>query len=379
MSDEKDKKKDKKDKDTAPSVPKADTLAGALPEPTPKRPDFFEWLESLFDGSTQFPEKIEWRVIEGKKRDRLGPLIRDIVYKPNAPKPSREEIVALSNKILNDVQYDCDVQRRPVIYQVAALHFVRDSDYYARFLISCSPRALGSGHGAPRDGEEGDGEESEAQRVVNQVLRHQETMVGLFGAAFEGILDRQDRMNERAYDRIERLEARQEKLVDMLERAQSLEVEREEKRMWNRLKIEGVQKTLDMAMVMVPPVIARLTGQKQEPGTETPETLTLKNFMDRLTDEQRDQVFGVYGGEPDYKLLKPGVLSWPQAELFVQIAQCLTPVDRIDELMPGGPLAISMDQIKKLAAIVPMEQLAPLHLIFEARQRKQQAAQGDAR
>jgi hypothetical protein len=360
-----------------PKVPRSETRAGAQVDPVPKVQEFFEWMEKLFDGSTQFPEKIHVCVVTGKNFEQLRSTIKQIVYGPKEPKPSKERIVALSNELMFLMQRDCDVQRRQVVYGVHASHFSRDPDYYERWIVRCHPKTVHAHDGEPREPDDDVEQPTIVERFGTQVLGHQERMVGLLGAGFEGMLDRDDRTIDRLLKRIAELEDRLEKKNDQLERALSMEMEREERRQWNALKIRGAEKGLDMALSMAPPMINQILGKRVVPTIDSPEAIALRNFFKPkedgglLTQEQSDAAFGAY--DQSHNLTRPGVLSLDQARLLFEVAQCRVPVDELDRLMPatGGPLAITQEQIAGLGQCgFSMDQLAPLLLIFETRQRR---------
>lgn len=372
---ENDKPTKKRDRDERPTV-----------EPIPKREDFFLWLEKLFfdePEAFQFPEKIEVRVVSGKHHERLGPMIKQLLFGPGQQqKPTRTKLVELSNEILHRVQRDCDIQRKQTVYGVHVAHFARETDFYERYLIRCNPSAVHASEGAPREGEEDD---SQGGKFVNQVMSHHEKMFSLYGGAFEGLLDRMDRVLERQEGRIEKQDARIEKMSEVLEKALSLEAERAEKREWQQLKIKAAEKGLELGAALAPPLLNSLMAKKGEsalapttaPG-ESLEALTLRNFFRKdteggmLTQEQANIAFGLYSEQPPHDLVKPGVLSMEQAKVLWDVAYGNASADALDSLLPGGPHAVTGEQLMALQSKCgfSMEQLAPLQMIFEARMKR---------
>lgn len=346
----------------------------ATVEPIPKDEEFFLWLERLFDGSQNFPEYLDVRVVRGKDFATMGPRIRQIPFPSGVPKPTREKLVAMSNEILHLVQRDCDQQRREVVYHVAAFHFNRSDEPYERFLIrrKAGPTYRNGESGASEDDEENNIE----KRFSSQVLRHQEQMVGLLGAGYEGIIDRQDRTVQRLLDRIEKLETKNAQITEQLERALSNQIERDQQKAWNEMKIQNVQKALDLGMAVMPPLLNQLAGKQVVPTNDTAETITLKNFFKttkeggKLTEEQANAAFGTW--DEKGTLIKPGILTYEQSAILYEVAHGKRSPDDLDKLMPGGPYAVSMEQFVALQQVFTMEQLAPIGLIFQARQAKQQ-------
>lgn len=344
-------------------------------EAVPKRLDFFEWLEKLFYDEpevAQFPEKIEVNPVSGKLLERLSKPIMQKLWGAKDPKPTRPQLVALSNEILFRCQRDCDIQRKAMVYGVHASHLAREPDYYERWMLRFQPTISRADEGAPREDIEADSIE---EKFAVQILRHQERMVELLGGGFEGQMDRMDRILERVQGRNERLEDRVDKLVDALERALNLEAERKERLEWTKIKVKGAEKALDMGLALAPPLLNRLVGKTVIPTTETPETIALKRFFQKkeegglLTPEQSNLVFGIYKEEPPHEMVHPGVLSIDQAKLLYDVAYCNVPPDELDKLLPGGPLAITIEQVEALQSKcgLTLDQLAPIHLLLEQR------------
>lgn len=348
-----------------------DTREKSQVEAVPRRPDFFEWLERLFDGA-QFPEKLETRVVQGKNFERLGPMIKQIIFPPKAVKPTKEMLVALSNELLFLMQRDCDIQRKSVVYGVHCAHFSRDNDFYERWLHRATPSPLRANDGIARD----DAEEEQTQdaRFSSQVLTHHERLFQLYGGGFEGLLDRFDRVLERQETRIIKQDERIEKLSEMLERSLSLEAERAEKREWNQLKIRSVEKALDLGLAIAPPLVNQIAGKQVIPTNDSSEAITLRGFFKKtseggsLTEEQAVKAFGTDDG-------KPGILSFDQAKLLWDVAHCKASPDELDKLLPGGGLAVTPEQFVALQTMCgfAQEQIAPLYLLFQNRMKHKAA------
>jgi hypothetical protein len=147
--------------------------------------------------------------------------------------------------------------------------------------------------------------------------------------------------------------------------------------MWNALKIKGAEKALDMGLALTPPLLNQLMGKAVVPTTDSSEAYVIRNFFKgkdeggSMTPEQAEKVIGKF---ENGKRLAKGILTLEQIKLFVDIAECRVPVDKLDDLMPDGPYAITKEQVLALAEVIPVEQLAPIHLMFEARQKRRAAA-----
>lgn len=345
-------------------------------DPVPTNLAFFEWLDALFDGQNQFPEKIVWQVVEGKKRDRLGPVVDQIVYRPKSQKPTREELVKLSNKIIADCQYDCSIQRRPVMYQISALHYAKDSNYYARRLLEFEPQRLGSGHPDPRENDDDDEQTSIEKSIPNQIMRHQESMVPIVIDGYQGVMATMERLVARQASRITELEERCNKQADMIERLQSLKEERDRRAKWDDLKLKSVEKGVGFLMEVAPPMLNQIMGKSVVPTSQSLEAITLRNFINGLALEQAEALLGKWD---EGKCTARGILSEDQASIFINVSLCQMPVERLDDLLPGGQFEVTNEQMMTvLQQGIQMEQLMPLRLLFEGRLKRRQSPQQGA-
>lgn len=351
-----------------------DTREKSQVEPVPKSPALFEWLEKLFDGGSQFPEMIACRVVSGRNFERLGPTVKQIIFPPKATKPSREELVSMTNDLVGLMQRDADIQRKSVVYGLHVSHKLRDSDFYERYLHRCNPSPLHSGDGVPRPDDNEPSEERAIEAQVSvQIMGHMERMFALYGGGFEGLLDRMDRVNEQQAQAIVKKDERIEKLADMLERSLSHEEERREKREWGQLKIRSVEKAFELGLAIAPPLLNQIAGKKLIETSDSPEAITLRNFFKKkdqggsLTEEQAVLAFGSDDG-------RSGVLALEQTKLLVDVAYCRISTNELDKLLPGGPLEVTQEQVMALMSKcgLTVEQLAPLQLIFAARMKQRQ-------
>ncbi len=371
----------------------------ALIEPTPKDPELFEWLEKLFDGETQYPERVEARVVSGSKFERMGPHVYQEFFDPTIAdddekkkdkepktvrrrrgKPNREELVSMSNQILHRCQTDCNAQRRTCVYAVFPWHFSRGDEPYDRKLIRCDPKGV---HGENGEDASGDDDEygSHRNKWESQKLAQDARMFELHIEGLSSLIDRQDRALEREAQNAERLRQTNERLLEVNHRLVTQEDERIQKGKWTDLKIRSAEKVLDLGMDLAPPLLGRLTGGKKSTAIEeTPESLTLKRFLKldtnggKLTSAQAEAAFGVFDAETK-KQTRPGVLSEAQLEVILNVAYLHTSAEDLVKLIPGGPLAITQDQLIALQQIFPMEQLASLITMIGVLMQQQQAQQ----
>ena len=362
---------------------------GVYVEPVPKDRLLFEWLEKLFytePENAHFPELIDCRLVSGKHNEKYGPYLKKVQFAPinvaeealkkmpgKTRKPNREQLCSLSNELVFLMQKDCDESRRALTYGVHAWHFTTESEPYTRYVKHMKPQGRYSK-------ENGTSEDDDAlpmsQRFEGQILGHHERMFNLVGGAFEGMMDRFDRLLDKAHERIEKQDAVIQKQNEMMERALSLQAERDEKMEWTKLKVKSVEKGLEFASSMGPPLLNSLVGKQVIPTNETPETITLKNFFRTveegglLTKDQVSLAFGEWDESPEHNLLKTGVLSLEQGQILFGVAHGKIPVDALDKVLPGGQFGLSQEQAMALQKIFTIEQLAPIMLIFESRRNK---------
>lgn len=362
-----------------------------LVEPVVTDQDLFLWLEKLFYDEPEvshFPETIDVRLVSGKHNEKFGPFIWKKSYAPiNASdeavkkgagtgKPTREQLVRLSNELLHHMQKDCDESTKPQTYGIHAWHFSTDSEPYTRKIRNLRPKGrytAGQNGQSIRTEAEGDDEDDPLEkRFGKKILDHGETMFRLYTEALVGLVDRYHRDKERDSQEIDNLHTRLASKSEQLERALSLELDREERRDWSKIKGEGVKKALELGSHMFYPLLSKFGGPAAE---QSAEVMTLKNFFKlagqggSLTDEQAAAAFGHW--DEKGTIIKDGLLSPAQCEILVRVSNGQMHPDELDKLMPGGgPLAITMEQVAGMQEIFPMEQLAPILTIFQSRASK---------
>lgn len=372
-------------------------------EPSPKLREFAEWLIDGFYGPSDYPEKIEVRIVYGPRLASLGPIVKQVLYPPNMvegtigeddkdkpngknaekrrSKPNREELVGLANEISARCQNDCDGNGRDTAYAVRLIHFQRDDDAYERWVLKkkpAVPKSRGELDGEDEDGEYGGGG---IARLEGQRLGHHERMFSMVGGMLEALVDRQDRIIERQEAALASANARLERQQEITERALSLEHERAIKRDWENIKIKSVERGIDLFQGLAPSFMGMITGKKIDGITESPESLTLKFFFKhekeggKMSDAQLDAAFGAFDDSPEQKQIRPGVLSVDQGRVLYDVAQCRVPSTDLEKLLPDGELELSQEQLVRLQSIFTPEQLTPIiamiGMVMQRRQSRQ--------
>lgn len=346
---------------------------------SPVNEDLFLFLDGLFSGEGEFPEKIEVRTVKGRNKDQYGVQVKQYIYKnTNAPKPSREKIVMMTNEIVHRCKIHTDVAQRESNFIVGAMHHARSDDFYEIMELTLMPSKKW------RRGERGDLDPEEPEDFANHYnkafLGHITQMFGLFGAAFEGLVDRSDRQAAAASADAEKMRGRYIEMLEMNLRLMQASDDRQERIERSKMWRENVGKGLDLAWGLLPPMLSSFKGNGSQNGWQqgmtTAESYTLEQFFKlpdsggKLTVEQFELIFGKM---ENGVLVAPGALTLDQTQLLGRVAAKEICPDKLDDLLPGGPLEIKQEQIMKiLQGGIPLEALLPLKTLLDVRMAKQQ-------
>jgi hypothetical protein len=347
------------------------------------------WLEQLFYAEpavAHFPEKIDVHVMEGKGKRTFGQCLKLFPFAPKKAaskkateeagvqymgdgKPTKEKLVQLTNQLVHIMRRDCDTSGRVQTYALCAWHGSLSDEPYDRTTRVYKPRGMYKADGSDEE------ELSEEKRFLKTMHEEHRNAFSMIGAAWEGVTDRDNRTIESQLRRIAWLEQQLEKKSEQLERALSLESEREEKRQWLAVKNRAADRGLTLVENYAPMLMHRLAGG-MVPAGETavtpPEVLTLRNFFKttdeggQLTDEQLRVTFGWNAKENTFD--DSGILMLAQGQILYRVANAQVEVSELDKLIPGAEYGISTDQLVKLQKTFGMEQLGPLFLVFQSRQ-----------
>ena len=365
--------------------------ANAKGDVSPDNERIFEFLDSLFIDDKNFPESIDVRQVAGTDYHKYGDPVKKIPFS-SSTKPGKERLVSLTNDILLRMRQDCDVRQKETVYHIAARNPALGEDFYDRILFRCKPskrwakrgEELGIGGGVEGD----DDEMSFASRYNMKMLEHHEKWIGLVGGMLEGLIDRGDRQATTAFSQLERAQAKNLELLEVNIRMAQADDERQERREKAKMWRENINKGLDMAWKVLPPMLTAFTGNKNGgpsgwvPNTESIEASTLRSFFETkdsggfLTAEQ----FEVVCGTPNKEgvIVRPGILTPEQVNLLVQVANLKENPESLDFLTSGGKYEISQAQAMAiLQAGIPMEALAPIKMLLDVRMAKRQQQNTD--
>ena len=372
--------------------------------PQPARSDFFEWLEKLWEDG-QRPDAIEIRTANGRVgRFQYGPpVVRPKEWKPNAPRPTREQIVALSNEFLNAAQLNCNGLGTGQRYAVLVRNFTKSEGYYCVFMLKMKPNLSlpfegdgsdGGGGGIGGDGdddgdEEGDGltdgkwknkflgfslahvKEGNEHRRWEQD-HYSQAMGGVF-ATMERLIERLFEQENKKTEQMNTMFSQRLEYFKAMEDALSKRQEREIQLKKEEFKIAIQEKGVQVLMQYLPIVANKVSGKQLLPTKHSPESLACQAFIEGLKEEQLTAVFGTR--TPDGQLVGDGLFTKEQTTLFFAIAECTAPGDAMDQFMPGGPCELTDEQILKAQTLVGMDQLMPLAALVMERQKAKQQQQ----
>jgi len=345
--------------------------------PNPSDPRLFEFIEELFK-QDQIPEQIELRQAAGRGGRNYGEHVCPAeTFKPNAAKPGREKLVALANKFLDLAQHDCDELGTQQGYAVLAKHHARGADYYARFYFRRYPKkeaddAFGSDEENPnrhRDEMLSFMLDHAKQNDENDRLRQDQhsSAVGDIISQYRQLLEmvmedrREDRRLYAELMKEHRLTAQQ------LDEALSKRHERDLQTQMQQFKFSMIQDGVQFLKSMLPVAVNQITGKSTLPTNESSESIAIKQFLQGLSEEQSDALFGkpVDGG------INPagGIFTAHQAAIFVGVAQATVPPSALDALFEGEH-AINAEQIGEAQKILREPQFAPLIALVMTRKQK---------
>ncbi len=352
---------------------------------SPVNEDLFNFLDSLFDGEGEFPEKIEVRTVKGRNKDQYGLQIWQKIYKSGSVKPSRERLVMLSNEIVKRIRIQTDTIQRESTFLIGAMHNGRSDDYYEIMTLSAKPSKKWAKSGEGNGDLDSDEDEPFPQKYNLAMLGHHTQLFGLVGGMIEGLIDRSDRQAAAAMNDAEKMRARYIEMMEMNMKLLQAKDERDEKMAEAKMWREQKQKGLELAWQNIPPMLASLKGPNANagwtPGTETNEAITLRESL--KTQEEGGKIsqaqFEIICGKLDDNgmLVTRGVLTPEQVQLLVRVANKEANPDALDELLPGGALAVTPEQGQMLMQSGALEALMPLKLLLEQQMAKRAARQSN--
>lgn len=339
--------------------------------PEPSRPDLAEFLERLWADEANYPQVLEVRQAYGPGARKYGATVIQHPIKPNAKRPTREEIVALSNRFIDDAQNNCNAVGKPHRYGILAKNHIKAADYYAVFVIALKPtQAAEYDPNAQEDDEDIVSDSKRRDSFLSHTLEH-------LKASDENERWRQDQHSQATGDLLTKyaelasilvaqnmsLMQEHRELFKTADEALSKKTEREILQEKERFKQTLMIDAFSFLKACVPVAIARIEGKAPQKGEESSESLAVKAFLEGLTEDQAKVLFGnITNGQ----LVGDGIFRREQVEVFAGVAELRLPASELERLI-SGDLGISPEQISAVQSHCTMKQLQPLMAVVMAR------------
>lgn len=353
--------------------------------PVVTRPDLVEFLLSFW-GENKRVQRIEVRMLRQRKDggvDRLTPVRNAYTFQPTAPPPSQSDIVSMANEIMRDLQNHCNALQKKQLYGVCPYDTGSGDDVLAVHLIRCFPKENPNESGADAT-VEGDivdlsGDGAFTSGAIGMMLKYSleqnrqsledrryfiKTNRELVESTNEHLIEMNEKMARLVGEGFDRQ-------VNMMKATEALLSEDHKRRLsarWTEVGVNAAEKTADMVLGLLPPMINRMAGKEVIQTKTSIESSVVSQFIASVTPEQAREAFGYQGeGQPRYAGC---IFSEAQGSLLAQIAKCQVPAERIDDLLPGGPLEIVTAQQERARSTFDMAQLWPLFDIIQQRMQR---------
>lgn len=318
-----------------------------------------------------FPERITLRqcVIREDGREDVGSLLFGKEWKPTvSPQPKVEELVGLSNLLVQKAQHDCSQSGRRRLYTLQAHHAGKSAEPFARYLLSLTP---GSKELAMLPDED---EGTSTKALLRELYRdrrfqqeHTARMFEQYHQAMDGLIARyEQRLATSESANAELLKTHME-LIRVREEMLDKKLTRELRADRERFFQQKIQKGVDLLEGVVLPVIAhRLAGntgpiRPNIPGGEESPQQPLRDFVAALSEEQALAFFGDVDLTTG-RSLSPGLLDAAQVVIVLEALKGNPPPSRIAELVRS----IKPEQVRKAQTILHPDQLAMLVSLMQS-------------
>lgn len=343
--------------------------AAATINPEPKNEPIFKFLVDLFEKG--FPEKIVLVGAFGSGGRRLGPPLKDIPFKVNAEKPNHEQLVTMSNFLLQLAQEDCEVFNKPMKYAVLAYDLARSSEPYERKFMALRPignsQLLAEARGEIDDEEGGVLSTKLLLGLLDSERRDKRYMTELVTNVLSGVVERQDQRIERMETIVEGTWQRQAELMKATQEMLNSAAEQKAKAdhlLWKEKKWDFLlEKGVGIVELFAPQLVAKLVT------TTTTTSNPALVFMQSVTADQGSVAFGdVIDQETD--TCSGGIFTPSQFQALMKIVRSTTPDDATINAFAAS---ITNEQVAKAQQVFSLAQLMPL---MSWMQQRAQAAGG---
>jgi hypothetical protein len=361
--------------------------------PVPTHPDLFDFIEDKWKGKERGPRFLQLK-------NAFGPggaswkdaTIHQIEFKVNAPVPSRPEMVEMANLFTATAQAHCENLGKPQSYVVLAMDHQKGADPYGIWFKKFRPKMMlpPEMRGSP-DGEIMEDpmhrdilmrEHREHAQISNEHVRF------MYDAAHKytgQIMALQQDIITGLRQENQFLNGQRLSWFTAMEEAASKKQERDLATKKSEMWMAATEKAFNFGMSMIP-VVAK-TLERKDPTPQLPqngtngagalaklepsaESQAIAIFVDGLNNEQRCALFGFRDQTGAYT---PGIFSQEQVDTMESVVKLEQPPSVLDALMPGGTLAVTMDQIGKAMPIAG-DSIMALNAIFLERRKQQESS-----
>lgn len=346
----------------------------STPEPIDER--FTRWAERCFEGEERATLFIVHQLL-GRTLTKEGDLVckRSVTHLWGDAGVKRQELVALTNEIIEEMQDEADQMRLPRRFVVAAYNSVKAGVFRRKTIEREPKRLLAKAFGRDADGEdEGDPMGGDLlRRRAETVLQDGRFYAEHVTTSLGGIITILSQQLKGKDDQINQLFASNMAYADAVNKLKDNEVERQMRLAEHELILTAKKKGISLIAGLLPDFLKKVTnGAVDLPGGRTPESMTIETVLDEkgggLSVEEKQKIFGNWTDSGER--LSPGILSESQVLILVGVLNEKVPVDDLDRLITeGSPDQLTVQQYTEVMGVLggSIDKLMPLVKILQDR------------
>lgn len=346
---------------------------------------FIRWITHLFRDDER-ADVLFVKQLLGRDGKHEGAVIKTHPFRTGKA-PTREEIVALSNELLEEMKNEADNHRKPRMFAVVAVNPKRGGEF-ARRTITVEPSRLKAQHeheeydeDNPLYGHGGDRLLKRVETVLADGRWHSEQQAQTFGGFAQLLTDENKELrgmvkdlmtswidmakqkNEADNNHLDRELAREKAKFDLEIRRQGVTT------LTNWLLPEAAR--VGKSLMTSTPAPASVPTQAP-PAERAPESIMLQKVIDGLPNEAKDHLFGKW--TDNGIRLEPGILSESQVRILAGVCKQELHPDWLNQLLQGHN-QITTAQGAAIMSQPYFEQIKPLLKEMQERKAKLESSQ----